>query len=161
MEIDSWGKENRVTREGFDLLLAQLDADRNRAGEKYENLRRKLINHEAASLRALAQSHGRNVDWADRAVRVATNATATEALKLDVIDAVAPTLASLLERQGVKPIDTSGKFDPHVHEALLSQPSEAEEGSVIDVVQKGYTLGDRVVRPARVVVAAPLGGSDG
>jgi molecular chaperone GrpE len=47
-------------------------------------------------------------------------------------------------------------FDPHVHEALLTQPSEAEEGSVIDVVQKGYTLGDRVVRPARVVVAAAL-----
>jgi molecular chaperone GrpE len=52
-------------------------------------------------------------------------------------------------------------FDPHVHEALLSQPSDAEEGSVIDVVQKGYTLGDRVVRPARVVVAAPQSGSDG
>jgi molecular chaperone GrpE len=42
-----------------------------------------------------------------------------------------------------------------VHEALLSQPSEAEEGSVIDVVQKGYKLGERVVRPARVVIAAP------
>jgi molecular chaperone GrpE len=65
------------------------------------------------------------------------------------------SLAALLERYGVKPIATDGKFDPHVHEALLSQPSEAEEGSVIDVVQKGYTLGDRVVRPARVVVAAP------
>jgi molecular chaperone GrpE len=64
------------------------------------------------------------------------------------------SLASLLERQGVKEIDTRGQFDPHVHEALLSQPSDAEEGSVIDVVQKGYTLGERVVRPARVVVAA-------
>ena len=66
------------------------------------------------------------------------------------------SLASLLERHGVQPIDTDGRFDPHVHEALLSQPSEAEEGSVIDVVQKGYKLGERVVRPARVVVAAPL-----
>jgi molecular chaperone GrpE len=47
-----------------------------------------------------------------------------------------------------------------VHEALLTQPSEAEEGSVIDVVQKGYTLGDRVVRPARVVVAAARPESD-
>jgi molecular chaperone GrpE len=64
------------------------------------------------------------------------------------------SLAGLLERHGVTPIETDGKFDPHVHEALLSQPSEAEEGSVIDVVQKGYKLGDRVVRPARVVVAA-------
>jgi molecular chaperone GrpE len=64
------------------------------------------------------------------------------------------SLAALLERHGVRPIETEGKFDPHVHEALLSQPSEAEEGSVIDVVQKGYKLGERVVRPARVVVAA-------
>src|SRR3954464_15946667 len=72
------------------------------------------------------------------------------------------SLASLLERQGLEPISTEGKFDPHVHEALLSQPSEADEGSVIDVVQKGYTLGDRVVRPARVVIAAaPQPGSDG
>jgi membrane-bound serine protease (ClpP class) len=67
------------------------------------DLRRKLINHEAASLRALAQSHGRNVDWADRAVREATNATAREALQMHVIDAVAPTLPSLLEQaDGVK-----------------------------------------------------------
>jgi len=71
------------------------------------------------------------------------------------------SLASLLERQGLKQIETAGKFDPHVHEALLSQPSEAEEGSVIDVVQKGYTLGDRVVRPARVVIAAASQESDG
>ena len=64
------------------------------------------------------------------------------------------SLASLLERNGVKEISTDGAFDPHVHEALLAQPSEEAEGSVIDVVQKGYTIGDRVVRPARVVIAA-------
>jgi len=65
------------------------------------------------------------------------------------------SLLSLLERNGVRAISTEGRFDPHVHEALLSQPSEAEEGSVLDVVQKGYRLGDRVVRAARVVVAGP------
>jgi molecular chaperone GrpE len=63
-------------------------------------------------------------------------------------------LAELLRREGLAEIETDGKFDPHVHEALLSQPSEAPEGSVIDVVQKGYKLGDRILRPARVVVAA-------
>lgn len=64
------------------------------------------------------------------------------------------SLASLLERQGVKEISTDGKFDPHVHEALLAQPAEdKEQGDVVDVIQKGYTLGDRVVRPARVIVA--------
>ena len=68
-----------------------------------KDLRRKLINHEAASLRALAQSHGRNVKWADRAVRVATNATATEALNMHVIDAIAPSVPALLKQaQGVK-----------------------------------------------------------
>ena len=67
------------------------------------DLRRKLINHEAATLRALAQSHGRNVQWADRAVRVATNATAPEALRMNVIDAIAPTLPALLDQaDGVK-----------------------------------------------------------
>jgi molecular chaperone GrpE len=70
-------------------------------------------------------------------------------------------LAAALQREGLAEIDTDGQFDPHVHEALLSQPSDAEEGSVIEVVQKGYTLGDRVVRPARVVVAAPKPEGDG
>jgi molecular chaperone GrpE len=65
------------------------------------------------------------------------------------------SLAELLAKEGLAEIATGGKFDPHVHEALLSQPSDAEEGSVIEVVQKGYKLGDRVLRPARVVVAGP------
>ena len=43
-----------------------------------------------------------------------------------------------------------------MHEALLTQPSELEEGSVLEVIQKGYRLGDRVLRPARVVVSAAL-----
>jgi molecular chaperone GrpE len=65
------------------------------------------------------------------------------------------SLSDLLAKQGLAEIETDGKFDPHVHEALLTQPSDAEEGSVIEVVQKGYRLGDHVLRPARVVVAAP------
>jgi len=63
-------------------------------------------------------------------------------------------LVQVLRKQGLEEIDTSGRFDPHVQEALLSQPSDAEEGSVIDVLQKGYRLGDRILRPARVVIAA-------
>jgi molecular chaperone GrpE len=63
-------------------------------------------------------------------------------------------LSAALARVGLVEIETDGRFDPHVHEALLTQPSAAEEGSVLEVIQKGYRLGDRVVRPARVVVAA-------
>jgi molecular chaperone GrpE len=99
------------------------------------------------------------LDDLERALIAATEHQ--EAALEDGVRLVHRALASLLERQGIKEIDAAGMFDPHVHEALLSQPSDAEEGSVIDVVQKGYTLGDRVVRPARVVVAAPQNGSDG
>ena len=99
------------------------------------------------------------LDDLERALTAATEHQ--EAALEEGVALVHRSLASLLERQGLKSISTEGKFDPHVHEALLSQPSEAEEGSVIDVVQKGYTLADRVVRPARVVIAAPLPGSDG
>ena len=63
-----------------------------------KDLRRKVVNDAAASLRALAKSHGRNVQWADAAVRKASNLTADEALKANVIDAVAPTLPALLKQ---------------------------------------------------------------
>jgi molecular chaperone GrpE len=99
------------------------------------------------------------LDDLERALVAATEHQ--EAALEDGVRLVHQSLAGLLSRQGLKEIDAAGKFDPHVHEALLSQPSEAEEGSVVGVVQKGYTLGDRVVRPARVVVAGPMSGSDG
>jgi molecular chaperone GrpE len=64
------------------------------------------------------------------------------------------SLLSLVERHGLTEIATEGPFDPHVHEALLAQPGEgAEEGSVLQVLQKGYRLGDKVIRPASVIVA--------
>jgi molecular chaperone GrpE len=64
------------------------------------------------------------------------------------------SLLGLVERHGLTEIDTAGAFDPHVHEALVAQPGEgAEEGSVLQVLQKGYRLGDKVIRPARVIVA--------
>ena len=78
-----------------------------------------------------------------------------EAKLEDGVRLVHRSLADLLTKEGLAEIETDGKFDPHVHEALLSQPSDADEGSVIEVVQKGYKLGDKVIRPARVVVAAP------
>jgi membrane-bound serine protease (ClpP class) len=62
------------------------------------DLRRKIINDSAASLRGLAASHKRNAAWADKAVRVASNLTAAEALKMNVIDTIAPTLPRLLDK---------------------------------------------------------------
>jgi membrane-bound serine protease (ClpP class) len=61
------------------------------------DLRRKVVNDSAASLRGLAKSHGRNAAWADAAVRRASNLTATEALHMHVIDVVSPSLPQLLD----------------------------------------------------------------
>jgi molecular chaperone GrpE len=63
------------------------------------------------------------------------------------------SLGDLLTREGLTEVETDGKFDPHTQEALLAQPSDEAEGSVIQVLQKGYKLGDRVLRPARVVIS--------
>src|SRR5438874_2179426 len=60
------------------------------------DLRRKVINDAAASLRSLAKSHGRNAQWADAAVRKASNLTETEALQMHVVDKLAPSLGALL-----------------------------------------------------------------
>jgi membrane-bound serine protease (ClpP class) len=60
------------------------------------DLRRKVVNDAAASLRGLAKTHGRNAQWADSAVRKASNLTAAEALRMNVIDVVSPSLPELL-----------------------------------------------------------------
>jgi membrane-bound serine protease (ClpP class) len=60
------------------------------------DLRRKVVNDAAASLRGLAKTHGRNAKWADAAVRKASNLSATEALQLNVIDLISPSLPALL-----------------------------------------------------------------
>jgi molecular chaperone GrpE len=65
-------------------------------------------------------------------------------------------LRAILAKEGLVEVETEGSFDPHLHEALLTQPSEAEEGAILQVLQKGYRLGDRVVRPARVVISQGL-----
>ena len=91
----------------------------------------------------------------DPLARALEAATEHEEAKLEEgVRLVHRALLGILQREGVAEIDTDGAFDPHVHEALLAQPvEEAEPGSVVQVLQKGYRLGDRVLRPARVVVA--------
>ena len=67
-------------------------------GNIQSDLRRKVINDAAASLRELARTHGRNAQWADSAVRQASNLGASEALKQNVIDVIAPNLPALLDK---------------------------------------------------------------
>ncbi len=67
-------------------------------GNLGSDLRRKVINHFAAKLRTLAENHGRNGDWAEQAVRKASNLTERQALRRNVIDVVAPDLPTLLRK---------------------------------------------------------------
>jgi len=155
---------------GVDERLAALEAERDeylndlkRVAAEFENYRKRVARDQES---LVARAHERLVkellpvlDDLERALAAAEE---HEEAKLEEgVRLVHRELAAALQREGLAEIDTDGQFDPHVHEALLSQPSDAEEGSVIEVVQKGYTLGDRVVRPARVVVAAPKPEGDG
>lgn len=63
----------------------------------------------------------------------------------------------VLARFGVVPIDAVGQpFDPHLHDAVLQQPrDDTPPGTIVEVMEKGYRLHDRLLRPAKVVVAGP------
>ena len=71
-------------------------------------------------------------------------------------EATLKLLTTVLERFGIAEVDPEGEpFDPGLHEAMTMQPSaDVEPGSVLTVIQKGYTLNGRLLRPARVIVAA-------
>jgi molecular chaperone GrpE len=71
------------------------------------------------------------------------------------IELVYRKFQSILESEGVQPMDAEGTFfDPNMHEAVTSEENdEFESGQIIEVLQKGYLLGDRVLRPAMVRVA--------
>jgi molecular chaperone GrpE len=72
------------------------------------------------------------------------------------VELVVKQFEDVLKKQGVVPVDTPiGKpFDPHQHQPLLQEPSaDHEEGAVLELLQKGYRLGDRLLRPSMVKVA--------
>ena len=71
------------------------------------------------------------------------------------IELIYRKLQSILESEGIQPMDAEGvQFDPNLHEAIMSEDSDQHEsGQIIEVLQQGYTLGDKVLRPAMVRVA--------
>ena len=143
--------------------LAALEAERDeylndlkRVAADFENYRKRAARDQES---LVARAHERLLkalipilDDLERALEAANE---HEEAKLEEgVALVHRSLADLLAREGLAEIETEGAFDPHVHEALLAQPAEdAESGSVLQVLQKGYRLGDVVVRPARVIVA--------
>ena len=129
--------------------------DLKRVAADFENYRKRVARDQEG---LFARAHERLVkellpvlDDLERALEAA--AQHEEAKLEEGVRLVHRELVEALAREGLVEVETDGQFDPHVHEALVSQPSEQEDGSVIEVLQKGYRLGDRVLRPARVVVS--------
>jgi molecular chaperone GrpE len=147
-------------------LLARLqDAERERE-EVLDNLRRvaadfdnyrKRVAREQAQLYARAGERVvvKLLPVLDDLVRALDAAEHHEEAKvLEGVRMTKDALAGVLAAEGVEEIPTDGPFDPHVHEALAAQPAEGvEPGHVLQVIQRGYRLGDVVLRPARVIVA--------
>ena len=155
-------EETQAEEESPDVGALQAERDElfdrlQRLAAEFDNYRKRSARDAAAlSERANERLVKELLPILDDLARALEAAAEHEEAKLeDGVRLVHRALAELLAKEGLAEIETDGRFDPHVHEALLSQPSDAEEGSVIEVVQKGYKLGDKVLRPARVVVAGP------
>ena len=130
--------------------------DLQRVAAEFENYRKRTARDRADLVtRATERLVKELLPVLDDLERALEAAAEHEEAKLEEgVQLVHRALASALGGEGLLEIATEGPFDPHVHEALLSQPSEgAESGTVLQVLQKGYRLGDRVLRPARVIVA--------
>jgi molecular chaperone GrpE len=144
LTIEDVAKERDEYLDALQRLKAEFDNYRTRVARDQQELA-------ARAAERLVRGLVPVLDDLERALEAANeheNAKLEEGVAL-----VHRALADLLAREGLVEVETGGKFDPHSQEALLAQPSEAEEGTVIQVLQKGYKLGDRVLRPARVVVS--------
>ena len=144
-----------VTRQRDDYLdaLQRLKAE-------FDNFRKRIVrDQENLFARANERLVKELIPVVDDLERALEAAAAHEEVKLeDGVRLVHRALSDALAKEGLVEVPTDGAFDPHTQEALLSQPSAEPEGTVIEVLQKGYKLGDVVLRPARVVVSA---GGDG
>jgi molecular chaperone GrpE len=85
------------------------------------------------------------------------NTQATPEQVLEGVGATLRQLSSALERNKVLAINPPAgtRFDPHQHQAISMVPAEQEPNTVVGVLQKGYLIAERVLRPALVTVAAP------
>jgi molecular chaperone GrpE len=145
-ELEALRNENEELIDTLQHLQADFDNYRKRAARDQESLVARAGERIVKELLPI-------LDDLERALEAAEQHE--EAKLEDGVRLVHRQLEQLLAKEGLALVETEGRFDPHVHEALLTQPSDADEGSVIEVLQKGYRLGDRVLRPARVVVAGP------
>jgi molecular chaperone GrpE len=149
LDVEARLAEAEATRDEYLALAQRVQAD-------FENFRKRAARDQE---RLVAHAHERLVrellpvlDDLERALEAAERHE--EAVLVDGVRLVERSLRKALEKEGVTEIETEGAFDPHVHEALLAQArGNAEPGSIVEVMQRGYRMGDKVVRPARVIVA--------
>ena len=154
LELDLEELEARAEKADEYLELAQ------RTKADFENYRKRAARESAAAaergVAKLARELLPAIDNLDRALAAAgVEQNGSEGTLADGIKLVQADLMAALARVGIEPYSPEGeKFDPQRHEAMAQQPVEgAESGTIVEVYQRGYTLGDAVLRPARVVVA--------
>ena len=152
------------------LTEAQAKADENwnlylRAAAELDNVRKRAARDVENAHKFALESFGREllavVDSLEMGLAAADNADA-DALR-EGSEATCKLLKTTLERFGISEVDPEGEpFDPELHEAISMMPSpNTEPGSVAQVIQKGYALNGRLLRPARVIVAAEAPSDEG
>jgi molecular chaperone GrpE len=154
-EVDELAEVTRERDEYRDALL--------RLKAEFDNYRKRVArDQDALVARAAERLVKQLLPMLDDLERAVAAAVEHGELKLeDGVRLVHRSLANMLASEGLVEVDTHGMFDPHTQEALLSQPSEQPEGTVIQVLQPGYKLGDHVLRPARVIVSSGVPPTDG
>ena len=134
-------------RDQYLRAVAELENVRRRAERDVENAHRYGVERIARELLAVADSMEMGLD----AARQSEDSQAV----VDGFEATLRLLQAVFEKFGITRLDALGKpFDPDWHEAMTTQPSEeAPPDTVLAVVQTGYRIHDRLLRPARVIVA--------
>lgn len=151
--IDVLKAENAELRDRFMRLAAEMDNLRRRTERDIKDAKAYSVSGFARDMLAVSDNLRRALDAVPADQRAAADATLTTLL--EGVEMTERAMLSALERHGVKKIDAEGeKFDPNFHQAMFEVPNQAvPNNTVIQVVQAGFTIGDRVLRPAMVGVA--------
>ena len=133
--------------------LAEAENIRRRADREKNEASQYAVTKFARDMVGIADNFARALAAVPAEVRAAADPQVQAVL--DGVEATDRQLIQTLERYGVKPVDTSdGKFDPNLHQAIAEVPGNGKPaGSIVDVVQSGFMIGDRLLRPAMVTVA--------
>jgi molecular chaperone GrpE len=153
-ELELAQREAAENLERYLRLAAELDNVRKRGTRELENARKYGLEKLARALLPVRDSLEAGVALADGADVDALLEGKRATLRL---------LDSALEQAGVAEFDPEGEpFDPEKHEAMTLQPSTtAEPNTVLTVIQKGYSIHDRLLRPARVIVSRDAAEDEG